>query len=134
MAASMVGPVVGSNEVARCLYALTLMNMQHITSGDSGSMNLRVITLGHAQSAIVTMTLTYLSRTCDSHSVYVTCHLTTVLFRVNHKKRLLPLGCCLLISMFCFCYKNNYINWIGYTITIDNLLNCGEVLFSRELS
>ena len=72
MAASMVGPVVGSNEVARCLYALTLMDMQHITSGDSGSMNLRVITLGHAQSAIVTMTLTYLSQTCDSHSVYVT--------------------------------------------------------------
>ena len=49
MAASMVGLVVGSNEVARCLYALTLMNMQHIASGDS--MNLRVITLGHAQSA-----------------------------------------------------------------------------------
>ena len=66
MAASMVGLVVGSNEVARCLYALTLMNMQHIASGDS--MNLRVITLGHAQSAIVTMTLTYLSRTCDSVS------------------------------------------------------------------
>ena len=59
MAASMVG----SNKVARCLYALTLMNMQNIASGDSGSMNLRVITLGHAQSAIVTMTLTYLSRT-----------------------------------------------------------------------
>ena len=61
MAASIVGPVVGSNKVARCLYALTLMNMQNIASGDS--MNLRVITLGHAQSAIVTMTLTYLSRT-----------------------------------------------------------------------
>ena len=109
MAASMVGPVVGSNEVARFLYALTLMNMQHIASGDSGSMNLRVITLGHAQSATVTvtMTLTYLSRTCDS--VYVICHLeaqshtTTVLFRVKHKKRLLPLGCWLLISMFCSC-------------------------------
>ena len=52
MAASMVG----SNEVARCLYALTLMNMQNIASGDSGSMNLRVITLGHDQSATVTMT------------------------------------------------------------------------------
>ena len=53
----MVGPVVGSNKVARCLYALTLMNMQNIASGDSGSMNLRVITLGHAQSAVVTMIL-----------------------------------------------------------------------------
>ena len=73
MTASMVGPVVGSNEVARFLYALTLMKMQHIASGDSGSMNVRVITLGHAQSATVTMTLTYLSRTCDS--VYVICHL-----------------------------------------------------------
>ena len=63
MAASMVGFVVGSNKVTRCLYALTLMNMQNIASGDSGSMNLRVITLGHAKSAIVTMTLTYLSQT-----------------------------------------------------------------------
>ena len=72
MAASMVGSVVGSDEVARCLYALTLMNMQNVASGDSSSMNLRVIILGHAQSAIVTLTLTYLSRTCDSHSVYVT--------------------------------------------------------------
>ena len=73
MAASMVGSVIGSNKVARCLYALTLMNMQNVASGDSGSMNLRVITLGHDQSATVTMTLTYLSRTwttvsCDSVS------------------------------------------------------------------
>ena len=63
MAASMVGPVIGSNELARCLYALTLMNMQNVASGESSSMNLRVIILGHAQSAILTMTLTYLSRT-----------------------------------------------------------------------
>ena len=123
MAASMVGSVVGSNEVARCLYALTLMNMQNIASGDSGSMNLRVITLGHDQSATVTMTLTYLIRTCDSVSVYVTCHLSLEstephnngTFRANHKKRLLPLECCLLISMFfVFAIKNYYIHWIGY--------------------
>ena len=99
MAASMVGSVVGSNEVARCLYALTLMNMQNIASGDSGSMNLRVITLGHDQSATVTMTLTYLIRTCDSVSVYVTCHLKAQSHTTTVLSELITRRDCYLLSV-----------------------------------
>ena len=99
MAASMVGSVVGSNEVARCLYALTLMNMQNIASGDSGSMNLRVITLGHDQSATVTLTLTYLIRTCDSVSVYVTCHLKAQSHTTTVLSELITRRDCYLLSV-----------------------------------